>query len=111
VHPVLASQYKNDINKLEQVQWGAPRCSGPGALALWGNLRDQGLFSLEKRWLQGDLAVACLYLQGGHQANGARLFAAECGRTWNSRHKPKQERIRLVKGKRTGIRKKIPFPL
>ena len=78
---------------------------------MWGKLRDQGLFSLEKRWVWGDLAVACLYLQGGHQANGARLFIAECGRTRHNGHKLKQERFRLEKGKRTGIRKKILFSL
>lgn len=47
-------------------------------LALWGNLGVQGLFSLEMRWLWGDLAVACLYLQWGNQANGSMLFKAEC---------------------------------
>lgn len=46
-----------------------------------GRLRDQGLFSLEKRWLQGNGAAACMYLQGGHQAKGARFFTVQHGRT------------------------------
>lgn len=50
-------------------------------LALWGKLKIQGLFSLEKRWLWGDLAVACLYLWWGNQANGSSLFKAACERT------------------------------
>ena len=36
--------------------------------------RDLGLFSLEKRKLQGDLIVAFQYLQGAYRKTGEGLF-------------------------------------
>lgn len=69
-------------------------------------LRDRGLFSLQKRWLQGDWAAACLYLQVGHQANGARFLTVQHGRTRHDGHKLKQERFRLEK-ENSGKAKKV----
>ena len=37
-------------------------------------LREVGLFSLEKRRLQGDLTVALLCLKGTHKQEGEQLF-------------------------------------
>jgi len=41
-------------------------------------LRELGLFSLEKRRVQGALIVAFLYLKGAHKKDGDRLFSEAC---------------------------------
>ena len=41
-------------------------------------LRDLGLFSLEKRRLQGDPVAACQYLKGAYRKAGEGLFTRAC---------------------------------
>ena len=42
-------------------------------------LRELGLYSLEKRGLQGYLIVAFQYLKGSYGKEGDRLFSKVCG--------------------------------
>ena len=59
-------------------------------------LRELGLFSPEKRRLQGDLLVAFHYLKGAYRKAGEGLFIRECGdRTRGNSFKLKEGRFRL----------------
>ncbi|PKU37849.1 hypothetical protein llap_11848 [Limosa lapponica baueri] len=58
--------------------------------------RELGLFSLEKRRLQGDLAAAFQYLKGAYRRDGEGLFVRECSdRMRGNSFKMKEGRFRL----------------
>ena len=59
-------------------------------------LGERGLFSLEKRRLQGGLLAACQYLKGACRKDGDNLFSkAGCDRTRSNAFKLKEGRCRL----------------
>ena len=68
---------------------------GPEHLSCADRLRELGLFSLEKRRIQGDLTAA-LCLKGAYKKDGDRLFSRACGyRTRGNGFKLKEGRFRL----------------
>ena len=59
-------------------------------------LRELGLFSLEKRRVQGDLRAACHYLKGAYRKDGEGIFTRVCSdRTRGDGSKLKEGRFRL----------------
>jgi len=59
-------------------------------------LREQGLFSLGKRRLRGDLTAACQYLKEAYKKDGEALFTRACSdRTRGNGFKLKKGRFTL----------------
>ncbi|GAB0178024.1 triadin [Grus japonensis] len=97
------SQHWKVMELLEQVQRRATKMMrGLEHLSYEDELRELGLFSLEKRRLQGDLIAVFQYLKGAYKKDGERLFT----RAFNNRTRGNGFKLKEG-GFRLGLRKKL----
>ncbi|KFQ69748.1 hypothetical protein N335_02739, partial [Phaethon lepturus] len=105
-------QHRKYMDLLERAQRRAIKMiRGMEHLSYEDRLRELGLFSLEKRRLQGDLTAAFQYLKGAYKKDEDRHFSkACCNRTRGNGFKLKEGRFRLdLRMKLFTVRVVIPW--
>ena len=94
LHRGLGPQYNKDRELLERGHKRAMKMiRGLEHLSYEDSLRELGLFSLEKRRLQGDLNAAIQYLKGDYEQEGNQLF------TWVDSDRTKGNGFKLKEGR------------
>ncbi|KFV03592.1 hypothetical protein N339_01479, partial [Pterocles gutturalis] len=97
IHQLWSLQHRKGMDRLERVQKKATKTiRGMEHFSYKDRLRELGLFSLEKRRLQGYFIVAFQYLKGAYRRDGEGLFTRACSdRTRGNGFKLEEDRFRL----------------
>jgi len=102
-------QYRKDMELLEWVQRRtAKMIKGLEHLSCGDRLRELGLFSLEKRRMQGHFIAAFQYLKGAYQQEDEQLFK-QVDRTRGNTFKLKKWRFRLYVWKKFFFRRVVRY--
>ena len=96
-------QFQKDIDAEGRVQRRATRSiPGLARLSYEERLKETGLYTLERRWLRGDMMEMLKIMKGVDKISADELFnRVDSDRTWCHSLRVKKRRVKMVVGQGT----------